>query len=99
MASFNKNAFNFIAWIHTHSRNPWQEVDIFTIWGNKAKKNLLSTSIMQSYDLIGNANSTNSDVARSLTGPPVFTDDGALHMYTFTWHPDYIEILCDGVRV
>jgi len=54
---------------------------------------------MQSYDLIGNANSTNSDTARSLTGPPVFTDDGGLHNYTFTWHPDYIEILCDGVRI
>jgi beta-glucanase (GH16 family) len=54
---------------------------------------------MQSDDLIGNSNATNSEVVRSITGSPVFPDDGALHMYTFTWHPNYIELLCDGVRI
>jgi hypothetical protein len=34
MASKNTNAFQFIAWIQTHSRNPWQEVNIFHIYGN-----------------------------------------------------------------
>jgi len=34
-----------------------------------------------------------------LIGSPTFPDDGDLHLYTINWHPDYIEILYDGIRI
>ena len=60
---------------------------------------MLSTSIMQSYDLMGNANATNSGSVATTWTKPKFNDDGAVHLYTLNWHPNYLEILCDGVRV
>ena len=60
---------------------------------------MFSTSLMQSDDLMKNANSSNSGSVSTTWTKPNFKDDGALHVYTLNWHPDYIEILCDGVRV
>jgi len=40
-----------------------------------------------------NSNKSNSDVARTF---PKFVDDGAVHLYTLNWHPNYIEILDNG---
>lgn len=60
---------------------------------------MLSTSLMQSDDLMKNANSTNSGSISTTWVKPKFKDDGALHLYTLNWHPNYIEILCDGVRI
>ena len=54
---------------------------------------------MQSDDLMGNANATNSGVVRNTWTKPKYVDDGALHLYTFNWHPNYVEVLVDGKRM
>jgi hypothetical protein len=48
---------------------------------------------------MGNANATNSGSVATTWTKPKFNDDGAVHLYTVNWHPNYLEILCDGVRV
>ena len=60
---------------------------------------MLSTSLMQGDDLMSLANATNSGYVSTTWTKPKYKDDGAVHIYTVNWHPDYIEILCDGVRI
>jgi len=54
---------------------------------------------MQSDELMGIANATNSGVVRNTWTKPKYVDDGALHLYTFNWHPNYVEVLVDGKRM
>ena len=60
---------------------------------------MLSTSIGYSTDLMVNANATNSGSKSVTFIKPKFKDDGAVHVYTLNWHPDYVEILMDNVRI
>ena len=60
---------------------------------------MLGTTIIQSSDLMANANATNSGSVSTAWTAPNFIDNGAVHLYTINWHPSYLEILCDGVRI
>lgn len=70
MSSINSNTMQFIVLGYSHSRNPYQEVDLEFVRGTgRIKQNVLLTSIFRSEEIISLSNSSNSQkVSNSLAG-------------------------------
>jgi hypothetical protein len=61
IASINSNAMQFIVLGYSHSRNPWQEVDLGFIRGTgRVKQNQIMTSIFSSQEIISLTTVNNS---------------------------------------
>jgi len=53
MSSINSNAMQFIVLGHSHSRNPWQEVDLEFVRGTgRIKQNQIATTIFSSQEIL-----------------------------------------------
>jgi len=73
IASINSNAMQFVVLGHSHSRNPWQEVDLGFIRGRgRVKQNQIATTIFSSQEIIQLTTANNSKKIEKGMGPPLF---------------------------
>jgi hypothetical protein len=83
MSSYNKNSWHFAGFLRPNFSTPWQEVDIFFVYGNgNAKANMFSTTIGVSYDPLQKSSMTGVPQRTTTWIKPKFVDDGAMHVYT-----------------